>query len=97
MLFLTAWWLVSFAVSTFASQPSLQIALIKEQSLKLKNISKLLDDQVELNKVQTRSINNISKLLDGQINLNKKQSNILAEQSELIKQQALYIEELSGK
>ena len=96
MKLLIASWLVSFAVSTFASQPSLQIALIKEQSLKLKNISKLLDDQVELNKVQTRSINNISKLLDGQINLNKKQSNILAEQSELIKQQGLYIAELSG-
>ena len=96
MLFLTAWWLVSFAVSTFASQPSLQIALIKEQSLKLKNISKLLDEQVELNKVQTLSINNISKILDSQINLNQRQSDILAEQSELIKQQGLYIAELSG-
>ena len=61
----------------------LHAALINEQSLQIKNISKLLDDQIQINKEQYLHMNN--------------QSNLLAEKSELIKQQALYIEELSSK
>ena len=59
------------------------VAFIKEQSLKLENMSKILDDQIELNEEQSKKINNSIK--------------VLAQQSKLIKLQALFIEKKSDK
>ena len=68
----------------------LYFGVIKEQSLQLKNISKVLDNQIDLNEKQSKKINTLTKVI-------AQQSNILANQSKLIKQQALYIEKQSGK
>jgi len=66
----------------------LYFGVIKEQSLQLKNISKVLDNQIDLNEKQSKKINTLTKVI-------AQQSSILANQSKLIKQQALYIEKQS--